>query len=39
MNFSNTSPVCRRSRFLVNVVGSHTKSSGDRPTNQRYSRL
>ena len=29
MNFSNTSPACRRSRFLVEVVGSHTGSSGD----------
>ena len=34
-----THPPCRRSRFLVNVVGSHTGSSGDSPTNQRYSRL
>ena len=35
MNFSNTSPCCSRSRFLVKVVTSHTGSSGDSPTNQR----
>src|SRR4029077_6387899 len=29
----NTSPFCSRSRFLVKVVGSHTGSSGESPTN------
>src|SRR5258708_6203968 len=39
MNLANTSPFCSRSRFLVNTVGSHTGSSGESPTNQRYRRL
>lgn len=39
MNFSNTSLCCSRSRFFVNVVASHTGASGDRPQNQRNSRL
>src|SRR5438034_794010 len=33
------SPSSNRSRFLVNVVGTHTASSIARPTNQRNSRL
>src|SRR5262249_58123694 len=39
MNLANTSPFCSRSRFFVNTVGSHTRSSGESPTNQRYRRL
>src|SRR6516164_5648270 len=39
MNLANTSPLCSRSRFFVNTVGSHTRSSGESPTNQRYRRL
>src|SRR6516225_6604706 len=33
------SPSSNRSRFLVKVVGAHTRSSMPRPTNQRNSRL
>src|SRR5262249_57271142 len=39
MNLANISPFCSRSRFFVNTVGSHTGSSGESPTNQRYRRL
>ena len=39
MNFVKMSPFWSRSRFLVNVVGSHIGSSGAKPTNQRYRRL
>lgn len=38
-NASAMCPASRRSRFLVNTVGSHTASSGVSPTNQRKSRL
>jgi hypothetical protein len=31
MNFWNTSPCCRRSRFLLKVVASQTGSSGESP--------
>ena len=39
MNFVNTSPFCSRSRFFVKEVGSQTGSSGESPTNQRYTKL
>jgi hypothetical protein len=38
-NFCATSPSIKRSRFLLNTVGSHTGSSIFRPTNQRNNRL
>jgi hypothetical protein len=39
MNRWSTSPSCNRSRFLLKVVGTQTGASGDKPTNQRNSRL